>query len=416
MPFYFKGAGVPFGAASLCALAFALSGCSRDHVAASMSAATSAPRAAISIVTRQAMSNTLTVAGEFHPFQEVELHAKVSGYLRHIAVDIGDRVRVGQVLATLEIPELNAELVGAQAGVRHTRQEILRAQDEVKRSIANHDSIHSAALRLQQASDARPGLIAQQELDDALAKDRSAEAQVEAAQSDLAAAQEKLTVSQASNTQISAMNDYSRIIAPFDGVVTWRYADTGALIQAGTSNSNSMPVVKLAEVSTLRLRIPVPESLVAKVHIGDHARVRVQATGEEFDSAISRFTDSLDRSTRTMQVEIDVPNAGRRLAPGMYADVRLQLENYQNTLSIPVMALRRENEKSLVLALDGENHIHVREVRTGVEDANRVEITSGLHDGERFVVGNLGAYHDGELVVPVQSKMASTAAGGGGND
>jgi RND family efflux transporter MFP subunit len=361
------------------------------------------------------MSNTLSVAGEFHPYQEVELHAKVSGYLRQISVDIGDRVRAGQVLATLEIPELNAELVGAQAGVRHTRQEILRAQDEVKRSIASHDAIHSAAIRLQQASDARPGLIAQQELDDALAKDRSAEAQVEAANSDLAAAQEKLAVSQASSTQVSAMNDYSRIVAPFDGVVTWRYADTGALIQAGTSNSNSMPVVKLAAVNTLRLRIPVPESLVANIHIGDLAKVRVQATGAQFDGAISRFTDSLDRSTRTMQVEIDVPNTVRRLAPGMYADVTLQLETKQNTLSIPVMALRRDNDKSSVLALDPENHVHVRDVRTGVEDANRVEIKSGLREGDRVIVGNLGAYHDGELVAPAQSKMIA-AANAGGND
>ena len=106
------------------------------------------------------------------------------------------------------------------------------------------------------------------------------------------------------------MQDYSHIVAPFDGIVTFRYADTGALIQSGTSNVSSMPVVKVAQVNVLRLRIPVPESIAAGVRIGDTAQVRVQASGEKFPGKVARFTGSLDRSTRTMQVEIDVPNNG----------------------------------------------------------------------------------------------------------
>ncbi len=185
-----------------------------------------------------------------------------------------------------------------------------------------------------------PGLIAQQELDDATAKDRSAEAQVDAAKSALGAAKQQLEVAKASQQHYTALSDYARITAPYDGVVTWRFSDTGALVQAGTSNTSGLPVVTLAQVNVLRLRIPVPESLAAKIRVGDSADVHVQATGEHFTGKVVRFTDALDPSTRTMQVEIDVPNPNYHLQPGMYADVRLSANSRENTLTIPIEAVR----------------------------------------------------------------------------
>ena len=192
--------------------------------------------AAVVQVRRAPLSNTLAIAGEFLPYQEVELHAKVAGYIRNINVDIGDRVHKGQVLAVLEIPELVAQLQAASASVRHSQDEITHAQNEVSRAEADHQAVHAAATRLRQASEARPGLIAEQELDDATAKDRSTEAQVESAKSALSASRQQLEVSQADQQHFAALSEYARITAPFDGVVTWRYADTGSLIQAGTSN------------------------------------------------------------------------------------------------------------------------------------------------------------------------------------
>src|SRR5579884_634760 len=178
-----------------------------------------APRAAIAVVKQEPVSSTVSIAGEFLPYQEVELHAKVAGYIRKINVDIGDRVRAGQVLAVLEVPELNAQVQGADAGIRHSQDEIVRAQNEVARDEAAHAALHAAAIRLKQAASARPGLIAEQELDDAEAKDQAAEAQVEAAKSALSAARQQLDVSRATHRQVSAMSDYSRITAPYDGVV-----------------------------------------------------------------------------------------------------------------------------------------------------------------------------------------------------
>jgi len=374
--------------------------------------AKSVPRAAIALVQRGNISNTLSVAGEFVPYQEVELHAKVAGYIRKINVDIGDHVRTGQVLAVLEVPELTAQVEGANAGIRHSQDEIVRAQNEVAGDEAAHTALHAAAQRLKQAAEARPGLVAQQELDDANAKDMAAEAQVEAAKSALSAARQQLDVSRASQMQVSALSDYSRITAPFDGVVTWRYSDTGALVQAGTSAGNAQPVVKIAQVNILRLRIPVPESLSANVREGERADISVQATGQRFAGRVTRFTASLDVSTRTEQVEIDVPNDKLHLNPGMYADVTLQVQKRSDALMVPVQAINRSTNKSSVLVVGENNRVQEREVRTGLEDPSSVEVISGLKEGDRVIVANLGSFRPGELVDPrLSTFIRSTGSG-----
>ena len=370
------------------------------------------PRAAVAVVKRGEISNNFSIAGEFLPYQEVELHAKVAGYIRKINVDIGDHVHAGQVLAVLEVPELAAQVEGADAGIRHSQDEIVRAEKEVARDEASHAALHAAYKRLKQAAEARPGLVAEQELDDSQAKDMAAEAQVEAAKSALSAARQQLDVSKASQVQVSAMSDYSRIIAPFDGVITWRYSDTGALVQAGTSAGNAQPVVKIAQVNVLRLRIPVPESLASSVHIGEPADISVQATGQRFTGKVTRCTDALDRSTRTEQVEIDVPNEKTHLDPGMYADVTLQVQKRSDALIVPVQAVNSSNNKSSVLVVGNNNRVEEREVRTGLEDPGSVEVISGLRAGERVIVANLGSFRPGELVDPrLSAFIAGTNAG-----
>lgn len=371
----------------------------------------SLPIAPIAVATRAPLSNTLNVAGEFIPFQEVELHAKVAGYIKHIYVDIGDRVKMGQVLATLDVPELTAQVEGADAGVRRTQEQITRAKSEVLRAQANYAAFHSAAQRLEQASQARPGLIAEQELDDAQAKDRVAAAQVDSAKSALSATEQQLGVSQADQQHYSSLADYSRITAPFNGVITWRYADTGSLIQAGTSNASSMPVVKLAEVNVLRLRIPVPESLAGFVKDGDSATVHVQATGERFTGLVTRSTAALDTSTRTLQVEIDVPNKNGKLTPGMYADVSLNIQRAGNALAVPVQAVDQGGSQPFVLVVNKNNRVEKRDVTIGISTANRVGILSGLSEGERVIAANLGSFQPGERVTPHRSAMDSANTG-----
>src|SRR5271166_5031224 len=324
--------------------------------------ADSVPYAAVAPVKRQTLSTELSIAGQFIPYQNVELHAKVAGYIRNINVDIGDRVHTGQVLAVLEIPELVAQVDEAKAAVHHAEEEIQRAQSDVSRAEADNVALHSNAVRLVNTDKARPGLIAQQELDDATAKDLASQAQVDAAKSALAAAKQQLAQAKANLQHYAALSDYARITAPYDGVVTWRFSDTGALVQAGTSNTSGLPVVTVAEIDKLRLRIPVPESMAAKVRLGDPVDVHVQATGEYFTGKVARFTDALDSSTRTMQVEIDVPNGTYKLRPGMYADVSLQTQSRPNALSIPIQALQHKDGKAIVLVVDQQNRVQAREI------------------------------------------------------
>jgi RND family efflux transporter MFP subunit len=364
------------------------------------------PIAVVAVAARSPLLNTLHVAGGFLPMQEVELHAKVAGYIRHINVDIGDRVRAGRVLATLDVPELTAQVQGADASVRQTQEQISRAKSDVQRAQANYEALHSAAQRLQQASDARPGLIAQQELDDVLAKDRAAAAQVDAAKSGLSATEQQLGVSRADRQRYSALADYSRIVAPFAGVVTWRYADTGALIQAGTSNAGSMPVVKIAQVYVLRLRLPVPETLAPFVRAGDTASIYVQALGKTFPGKVTRNTGSLDPSTRTMQVEIDVPNADGKLSPGMYADVSLNVQRSGDALAVPVQAVDHSSSQPFVMLVDSNNTVEKRAVRVGIAGANRVEILTGLNAGDKVIIANLATFHPGQAVTPKLSAMS----------
>lgn len=370
------------------------------------------PIAPVVPASRATLSNTLTVAGEFLPYQEVELHAKVAGYIRRINVDIGDKVKQGQVLATLDVPELQAQVQGAQASVRQSQAEILRAQSDVARAEANYTALHAEAVRLQQASDARPGLIAQQELDDAHARDQAAAAQVDAAKSALNAMQQQLGVSQAAQQQTATMADYSHIIAPFNGVITWRYADTGALIQAGTSNAGSAPVVKVAQIDPLRLRLPVPESIAPYVRDGDTATIRIDALNRSLIGKVDRSTDSLDPSTRSMQVEVDVPNADGSLTPGMYAQVTLNVKRAGNALVVPVQAVDSSGVQPTLLIVNAQNRVEKRTVVTGISTANRVEILSGLADGEQVIVANQASFQPGELVTPKLSAMvaAGTAA------
>jgi RND family efflux transporter MFP subunit len=359
------------------------------------------PPAAVAQVERHNIGSTLAIAGEFKPFQDVDVHAKVAGYIRQIYVDVGDHVKEGQTLAVLEVPELAAQLTGAEASVRAAEEQIRKAQGDLQRAKSSHSAAHSAYVRLKQAADSRAGLVAQQEVDDAQAKDLETEGQTASAEAELASAKQQLEVSQANHKQFSAMSNYTRIVAPFAGVITNRYADTGALIAAGTSSSTqAIPVVRLAQTSKLRLVLPIPESVVSQIHLGDPVKVRVQALDQDIEGRVSRFADSLDRQTRTMETEIDFDNRAGHLISGMYTETRLSLREKKNALTIPLEAISRNGEESTVLAVNAENVVEERKVRLGVEDSTRIEVLSGLSDGERVIIGNRSEYHNGEKIQP----------------
>jgi RND family efflux transporter MFP subunit len=373
----------------------------------------SLPRVAVALVTRQPLVNSLTLSGAFRPYQQVDVHAKVAGYIRNIYVDVGDQVKAGQVLAILEVPELNAQVAGAKADIRRYQDAVRRSQSEINRAESTHTAYHSAYTRLKQASESRPGLIAEQELDDSMAKDKETGAQTESARAALAESESQLASAQADLDRLSALESYSHITAPFAGVVTKRYADTGALIQAGTSSSTqSLPVVQLAEWSKLRLVVPVPESAVPLLRLGSAVQVHVSALNRDFEGHVARFADALNDETRTMHTEIDVENRDGTLKEGMYAEAKITLSRQENALSIPVQALERNNSGGTVLIVNAQGNVEERQVKLGAESSDRVEVVAGLAENDRVIIGNRGEFRTGEKVQPQPVNQSIEESGG----
>jgi RND family efflux transporter MFP subunit len=369
--------------------------------------------AAVVLVQRGKLENSLTIAGAFKPFQDVDLHAKVAGFIHSIYVDVGDHVKEGQLIAVLEIPELAAELTGADASVRRSQEEIRRAEGEVQRAESAHAAAHAACQRLEQAAATRPGIVAQQEIDDAHAKDLEGEAQMASARAALSSARQQLEMAQANQKQYAALSNYSRITAPFAGVITARYADTGALIAAGTSSSaQSMAVVHLSQISKLRLVLPIPESVAAQIRLGDPVKARVQALNQDIVGKVSRFADSLDSQTRTMQTEIDFDNRDGKLIPGMFAETTLSLSAKAGALLVPLEAVRRNGDDATVLAVNAQDIVEERHVKLGLEGNSLVEVLSGLNHNDRVVVGNRTEFRNGEKVVPREIARGSEKAQG----
>ena len=386
------------GLASVATLGTAACG---SKATGSKAQAAEVPSASVAAVTRGTIVHTLNLAGQFQPYQVVDVHAKVSGYISNIYVDIGDKVRQGQVLAVLEVPELSAQLKGTIADVAQSKDEIVRAEHEVARAQSVHAALHADYTRLKQASKAQPGLIAEQELDDAQAKDLASESQIDAAKSALSAAKQKSAAASANHDRVSALEGYTKVTAPLDGVIIWRYADTGALIQAGTSSdTQSLPIVKLSQSGLLRLRLPVPEDAVSYIHEGATVNVRVDAVHRTFAGKVVRFTRNVSLATRTMETEIDVENKDLSLTPGMYANTAIQLEQHNNVLTIPEPALLQDGNKTTVLVVDADHRVQIRNVSVGLQGSDRVEIRSGLQEGDLVITGAQSNFQSGEVVRP----------------
>ncbi|HUN86717.1 MAG TPA: efflux RND transporter periplasmic adaptor subunit [Terracidiphilus sp.] len=361
------------------------------------------PSAQVATAQRGDISQVLTLAGQFQPYQVVDVHPKVSGYMAHINVDIGDIVHRGETLAVLEVPELKAQLEQTQFEVQQSQQEIKRAEHEINQAEAQHAALHAESARLEEAAKAQPGLIAQQELDDALAKDLSSEAQVDAAKAAMAAAQEHAGAARSDNERVEALHNYTNVTAPLDGVVIWRYADTGALIQGGTnSNDQDLPIVRISQSDILRLRVPVPEDDIRHIHVGDLLQVRVDAINRSFTGKIVRFTRDVNFETRTMETEVDVDNKNLSIDPGMYANTALHLDQVKNVVTIPVEALvLNAHGQQTVYVLGSNNHVHIRNVEIGLEGSKLAEIKNGINPGDRVIVGGQEKYQDGEEVSPL---------------
>jgi RND family efflux transporter MFP subunit len=384
--------------------AFGCCSCSRTQNAQAEDLKTSdAPTVAVAKVGVEDISHGIVLTAEFKPFQEIDVMAKVAGYVKNINVDVGDRVHEGQLLASIEVPEMADDQARAQSTVNRSQAEVARAKDELQRAESAHQNAHLSYTRLAEVAKQRPGLIAQQEIDDAESKDLVAEAQVSAAKSNVSAAEQQVQVSSADVQKLKTLFDYTRVTAPFSGVITKRYADTGAMIQAGiASSTQAMPVVKLSQNSLLRLILPVPESAVPTVHVGQQVEVRVPTLGRSFPGRVARSAEKVSSATRTMETEVDVPNPNQVLIPGMYAEASLTLDHRNAVLTVPMSAVDvSSDEKSgQVVVVTPENRVDVRKIQLGLQTETKFEVRSGLREGEMVVTSNRSNLRSGQEVRP----------------
>jgi RND family efflux transporter MFP subunit len=385
--------------------------CSRSDSTAKTAADTAAAKersdvtVGTALVKVQPVAQSFTLSSELVPDQEIDVYAKVAGYVKILNVDYGSHVKKDQVMAVLEVPELQAQLDEDNAAIKAQQDQIARTASDVDRAKAQHTMVHLQYQRLAGVAKAQPNMIAPQEVDDAQGKDLAAESLVAAAQGANQAAQSQLAVAKARLNHDQALYDYSKITAPFDGVVTQRYANFGALMQAGTSSTQATPLVRLSAESTLRLVIPVPESDVKYIHAGDPVDVRVPSVGKTVRGKVARFSVDVNGATRTMHTEVDVPNSNGQLVPGTYAEADITLNHSGAALVVPLQAVDRSGDKSTVMVVGPDNHIETRQVTPGIQMPDVIEITAGLKQGEQVVVSDRSGLKPGDTVTakPLQA-------------
>jgi len=357
-------------------------------------------------VTRKTLQRQITLSSELVPFQEIDVYAKESGFVKNLYVDYGSRVQTGRLMAILEIPELEAELQVDQAAIKNATDEVSRAEHELKRYQAQYRALHLEYTRLNGVFESQPGLVAQQEVDDAQGKDLAAASQVDAGESALEAAQSQLLVGKSRLIHDQALFAYARITAPFSGVITQRYANLGTLMQAGTSSSTqSMPLVRLSQDDLFRLVIPVPESSVRYIRVGDPVDVHVPSLNRSFPGKVARFSVDVQEDTRTMHTEVDVPNRDRLLMPGMYAETTLTLEAKDNVLAVPLEAVNHAGDQTTVYVVSPTGKVEDRVITMGLETSTDAEVVSGLAEGESAIVSDRSGLKPGEEVRPQVVQM-----------
>ena len=361
-----------------------------------------APHVAVVKIARQDLTSTLEIASELQPFQEIDVYAKVAGYIQKLNVDWGTHVKQGQVLAVLEIPELQQQVQQDEAAVRRSEQDLARSREDLARAQSAYSVAHVTYQRLTDVQKTRPELMAQQEVDVAQGKDAEAGASVSAAKDSQAAAEEGIASAKALVAKDKAMFAYAQITAPFDGVVTRIDAYKGALLPAGTStNSGNSALCHLSQVNLLRLVIPVPERAVPDIRAGETVAVEVSALKKSFNGQIVRLADQIDAQTRTMHTELNVPNPNYELVPGMYASVKIPLHTASNVLTVPIQAVISNTAgEGSVLVVNSSHHLEKRSVKLGLESAADYEILSGVQEGEMVVFGEQDQYRPGQLVQP----------------
>lgn len=345
-----------------------------------------APTVEVETVKPAPSSQALVIPGETHGWYQSTIYARVDGYVQKWNVDIGDRVRQGEVLATIATPDLDAQLQASLEQLAVAKSGIVVAQANANFAKTTYDRWHNAPA----------GVVAPQETEEKKAGYDSSMAELQAAQA-------KVSAASANVDRLRALESYKQVTAPFDGVVTSRRIDIGNLVTAG-STTNTSPLYDLAQVNVIRVFADVPQDMSSQVGIGMAAHITsANFPGRSFNGKVARTSRAIDPAMRTLKAEIDIPNPDASLMPGMYVQVAFDVR-HGALIEVPASALDFRSAGPEVAVVDNHSTIHFRAVKIALDNGNTVDIGSGLEKGDRVALNISSQIADGDHVTAVDAE------------
>ena len=366
-----------------------------------------------------AAQTDLLLPGNIAAVTEASIYARAAGYLKRRYVDIGDRVRQGQLLAEIDAPDLDAQVSQGRAVVNQAQSALAQQQSA---QVQTETAARLAKVQLDRWTVlVNKGVLARQELDQKQADYEGAIATVESAKSSVRASQGSVRGAEANLQRLIRLQDYKQLRAPFTGIITARNADVGALISttgssqgtpSGPGASSTGELFREAQIDMLRIMVNVPQGDAPSVKLGQHAEVRVdQYVGRTFNGTVTRTASSLDPATRTLLTEVRVVNRDHALLPGEYAQVKFSVTRAVNPLLVPGDSLVSRPNGTMVAVVDASNKAHFRNVTVGRDYGTNLEITSGLEEGEAVVVNPTDDVREGATLKPKLVRLPPPAPG-----
>lgn len=360
------------------------------------------PRVAVVTVERSSHQSTLQLPGNIQATTEAPILARADGYVKQRLADIGDHVRAGQQLAIIEAPELDEQVRQAQATLQQARAAVDQANANLQQGRSDLELARVTAKRY--ADLVGNGSVAVQDSDQYQAQYKSKIAAVNALEQALAGQRSGVAAAEANLARLQNMQGYRAVVAPFDGVITVRNVDAGALV-----NTGSTLLFRIAQTGTLRTYLNVPQMYASSVHTGDAASLTVSnLPGRKFRGAVARTADALDPASRTLLVEVHVPNREGVLMPGMYAQVELSTSRVSAPLLVPSDALIISGAGTQVAIVKPDHRVHLQTIAAGRDYGDRIEVMNGLSEGDVIVSNPGDIMHEGTEVDPVPAGAKSS--------
>ncbi len=354
------------------------------------------PHMEVMKVGRSSIQNELKLPGTLQAVTEAPILARADGYLKNRYVDLGDKVRAGQPLAEIDAPELDQQILQAEAAIAQAQASLEQAQASLEQGKSNRDLARVTAERWKTL--AAQGVVSQQENDQNQAQLTSQNANVQALEKAIAAQRSNVAAAQANLARLQDVQGYRIVKAPFDGVVTVRNVDIGALVSTG-----STLLYRVAQTGTLRTYVNVPQANASSIHAGQAAQLTLSNfPGRRFLGTVARTANALDPSSRTMLVEVAVPNADGALFPGMYAEVELSTARANPPLLVPAQALIIRSDGAQVAVVQSDGTVHLQKVAIGRDYGDRVEIAQGIAEGATILMVP-GDTAEGARIVPIDA-------------